>query len=156
MGKITRIIFASGNGIARAPMAKAILEQMLKEKNRKMEVLCRGLLVQFPEPLNQKAEAIMISNGINWDNFESQEIKAEDITEQTLLFTMSESECQQLRERFEEATEENTFVLSSFVGDELETMDPYGGLLQAYGLCFEMLRESIKKLVEKLEEEAYE
>jgi protein-tyrosine phosphatase len=38
------------------------------------------------------------------------------------------------------------------VGDELEIIDPYGGELPAYGLCYETLRKSIKKLVRMLNE----
>ena len=44
-------------------------------------------------------------------------------------------------------------VLTEYVGDELEILDPYGGALPAYGLCYETLRKSIKKLVKKLNEE---
>ena len=38
------------------------------------------------------------------------------------------------------------------VGDELEIIDPYGGTLQAYGLCYETMRKTILKLVNLLNE----
>ena len=47
---------------------------------------------------------------------------------------------------------EHVYVLSEFVGDELEILDPYGGALQNYGLCYESLRMTIKKLVKILNE----
>ena len=53
---------------------------------------------------------------------------------------------------FPEAQEENVQVLTELVGDELEILDPYGGTLQAYGLCFETMNKSIKKLVKLLNE----
>ena len=62
MEVVKRIIFAAGSGTSRAPMAAAIMERMLEGTG--VEVLARGIVVQFPEPLNQKAEAILISNGI--------------------------------------------------------------------------------------------
>ena len=37
-------------------------------------------------------------------------------------------------------------------GDELEILDPYGGSLQSYGLCYETMRKSIIKLVKLLNE----
>jgi len=43
-------------------------------------------------------------------------------------------------------------VLTELVGEELEIMNPYGGTLQSYGLCFETLRQTIKKLVKLLNE----
>ena len=51
-----------------------------------------------------------------------------------------------------EAQEENVQVLTELVGDELEILDPYGGTLQSYGLCFETMNKSIKKLVKLLNE----
>ena len=53
-------------------------------------------------------------------------------------------------EQFENANPEDVQVLTEYVGDELEILDPYGGALPAYGLCYETLRKSIKKLVKKL------
>ena len=53
---------------------------------------------------------------------------------------------------FPEAKEENVQVLTELVGDELEILDPYGGTLQSYGLCFETMNKSIKKLVKLLNE----
>ena len=43
--------------------------------------------------------------------------------------------------------------LSAYVGDELEIVDPYGGSLQVYGLCFEVLKNAIERLPKKLREE---
>ena len=109
-----------------------------------LEILSRGLVVQFQEPMNQKAEAVLISNGINMENYVSQQLTEEDLTEDALVITM---------EQFENAVPENIQVLTKYVGDELEILDPYGGALPAYGLCYETLRKSIKKLVKKLNEE---
>jgi maltose alpha-D-glucosyltransferase/alpha-amylase len=52
--------------------------------------------------------------------------------------------------RFENTHIENVYVLTDFVGEELEIFNPYGGSLQSYGLCYESLRKSIKKLVKIL------
>lgn len=148
MKKIKRIVFAVGSGTSRAPMAAGILKSMPQAAG--IEVEARGMLVQFPEPLNQKAEAVMISNGIIWENFSSSQLTEEDFSEGTLVFAMEASGRQKILDTYSNATEENTKVLSTFVGDELEIMDPYGGTLQTYGLCFEVLKKSMEKLVEHL------
>lgn len=151
MTEVRRIIFVDENGISRAPMAKALFTRVAG--NSSVEVLCRGLVVAFPEPLNQKAEAVMISNEIEVSDFTSEELMDDDITDETLVFTMDRTMQQQVLSRFAHATEDNTFVLGYYVGDELETMDPYGGSLQTYGLCFETLKETVVKLFHKLQEE---
>lgn len=148
MEKLERIIFVGRSGTCREPMAMGILQDI--SLKYEVEILARGLVVSFPEPMNGKAEAVLISNGINLDKFTSQELTDEDITENTVIFTMEEKQRQKVLKKFKNANIENVYVLTSFVGDELEILDPYGGQLQSYGLCYETLRKSIKKLVKIL------
>lgn len=148
MEKLERIIFVARSGTCREPMAMGILQDISLKYD--VEILARGLVVSFPEPMNGKAEAVLISNGINLENFTSKQLSNEDITENTLIFTMEEGQRKKVLEHYENTNIENVYVLTAFVGDELEILDPYGGPLQAYGLCYETLRKSIKKLVKIL------
>lgn len=148
MEKLERIIFVARSGTCREPMAMGILKDISLKYD--VEVLARGLVVAFPEPMNGKAEAVLISNGINLENFTSQQLTDEDITENTLILTMEKRQRKKVLEKFKNTNIENVYVLTNFVGDELEILDPYGGPLQAYGLCYETLRKSIKKLVKIL------
>ena len=150
MKQYNRILFVAESGTSRAPMAAGILsEYTLKHP---VTIECRGLVVLFPEPLNQKAEAVMISNGINWENFTSTQLEDEDFTDDTLVLTMEHSQLEKIFEKYPSAREENVYVLTELVGDELEILDPYGGSLQSYGLCYETMRKSIIKLVKLLNE----
>ena len=145
-----RIIFVAEAGTCRAPMAAALLkEYTLKHP---VEVLARGLVALFQEPLNQKAEAVMISNGVSTEGYVSTQLSDEDVDEDTLVLTMERSQCQKVLDICANAKEENVCVLTELVGEELEIMNPYGGTLQSYGLCFETLRQTIKKLVKLLNE----
>lgn len=150
MSKYNRIVFVGQSGTSREPMAKGILEDFTL--NHPVEIYARGLVVLFPEPMNQKAEAVLISNGINLSNFSSQQLTEEDLTEDTLVLTMEHVQMDKILEQYEHANPENIHVLTTYVGDELEILDPYGGALPSYGLCYETLRKSIKKLVTKLNE----
>ncbi|MCI8490234.1 MAG: phosphotyrosine protein phosphatase [Lachnospiraceae bacterium] len=131
-------------------MAAAILKDI--SPNREIEIAAKGLVVLFPEPLNQKAEAVMISNGLPVEGILSSALTAEDLAGDTLVLTMEEKQRQKVLEMFEEAEPEHVRVLTEFVGDELEIIDPYGGTLQMYGLCYETLVVSIRKLVNILNE----
>ncbi|MBR4026359.1 MAG: phosphotyrosine protein phosphatase [Lachnospiraceae bacterium] len=148
MEKLERIIFVGRSGNCRELMAMGILQDCVLKFP--VEVLARGLIVSFPEPINQKAEAVLISNGIILKNFSSVKLSNEDITENTLILTMTKSQREKVLNQYENTHIENVYVLTEFVGDELEILDPYGGGLPAYGLCYETLRKSIKKLVKML------
>jgi len=149
MKNINRVIFASGSGTSRAPMATAIFHATEHER----PIICeaRGLIVQFPEPLNQKAEAILISNGIELKDYSSKQLVDSDFTDNTLVITMEEAQKQKILSEYANATQENTYLLNELVGDELEVMDPYGGSVQTYGLCYEVLKASIEKLMRVIE-----
>ena len=147
---IDKIIFVAKSGTSREPMAAGIMNEFVLKKP--VEILARGLVVQFPEPMNQKAEAVLRSNGINTEGFTSKQLDIEEVTENTIILTMESSDRDKVLELYPEINPEHVYVLSEFVGDELEILDPYGGALQNYGLCYESLRMTIKKLVKILNE----
>lgn len=150
MKRYNKIIFIGDSGTSRSPMAEAIMkEYRLKYP---MEIENRAMIALFPEPLNQKAEAVLISNGIVVENHMSQQLEKEDFSENTLMIVMEERQREKILQDYECANQEHVQVLTQLVGDELEILNPYGGSLQAYGLCYETLNKSIKKLVDKLNE----
>ncbi len=148
--RIKRLIFVDEKGNARSAMACALFKKMYPDLG--IEALARGLVVSFGEPLNQKAEAVMAGKGLETEGFISVQLSDDDIKQGTLIFTMKESHRQRVIKDYAGANEKNTFVLSSFVGEELEIMDPYGGNLQVYGICLEALGSTLEELPEKLKE----
>ena len=55
-----KVIFVCKSGTCRAPMAAALLREC--NLKRDIEIEARGLVVLFPEPINQKAVAILKSH----------------------------------------------------------------------------------------------
>ena len=136
-------------------MAAALLKEC--PLKRPMEIVSRGLVVLFPEPLNQKAEAVMIGNGINLENFTSTPFRPEEVYLNTLVLTMEQKQRDRVRDLLgPDFPEEQVQTLNEYVGEELEIMDPYGATLPAYGVLFESLNRTIKKLAELLNGEKKE
>ena len=148
MNTYKKIIFADSAGNSRAPMAAELLKECTIKKS--IDIQARGIVVLFPEPLNQKAEAVLISNGITLENYMSSQLEEEDFAKDTLVIVMGNSEKQKILDLFSNAVPENVQVLTELVGDELEIMDPYGGTLQSYGICYETLSKSVRKLAAML------
>lgn len=145
-----KVIFVGESGTNRSAMAEAIFKTC--RLKRPLEIQRRGIVALFPEPINQKAEAVLISNGINVENHMSSQLKEEDFSEDTLMIVMEEVHKEKILTDYENADPENVQVLTDLVGDELEILNPYGGALQAYGLCYETLNKSLKKLADKMNE----
>lgn len=146
-----KIVFVAESGNCRESMAAGILRDIPIKGDP--EIIPRGLVVLFPEPLNQKAEAVMISNGLPTEGYLSSPLTAADLEGNVLVLAMEAKQRQKILEIFDEAEPEHVQVLTEFVGDELEIVNPYGGTLQMYGLCYETLLSSIRKLANLLNQE---
>ena len=146
-----RIIFVDENGTCRAPMAAEILRDCMPEFP--IEILSRGLIVLFPEPINQKAEAVMISNGLHLTGYQTAGLQESDLDETTLVICFEDVQKERIRAILPPTfPDEQIQVLHEIVGDELEIMNPYGAPLLSYGLLYESLNKSITKLAELMED----
>jgi protein-tyrosine-phosphatase len=152
--KVRRIIFVDLHGTTRAPMAAFIMKKNLDEMGLDLpvEIMARGLFQHFPEPLNPKSEAVLIGKGINTEGYHSEKFSDDEVTDKTIMFAMDSNGRDILLSDYSSPNEDNTFVLSYFVGEELETLNPYGEPIMTYGLCYEALKATTGKLIEKITE----
>ena len=127
MKKYDRLIFVSNSDTCRGPMAEAILKSKFLLSEREVE--SRGLVVLFPEPVNQKAEAILASHGL----------------------TMKDHTAKRIFQEHENV--QNTWQLSEYIKEETDVTEPVGGSLADYGACYELLDCMISSLVVVLNEE---
>ena len=141
-----KIIFVGRTGNNREVMAAALLKQ--KAIWTEPEILARGLVVLFEEPLNQKVEAILISSGIQLGNFTSTALTEEDFGRDVLVLTFDQKLKESIENKFEQA--QNVYVLTDVTGDELDIFDPHGQELVSYGLCFETIEKTLNRLVDVL------
>ncbi len=144
--KYRRVIFVSGADSARGPMAAELLRHC--DLKQEYVVDSRGIVVLFPEPSNQKAEAVMKSAQMTLADHSSQQFDGGDIREDTLVLTIDESQKEKVLSEYGES--DNVFTLNEFIEDNTEIPDPYGKPLAAYGECLEVLDKLIKKLADKL------
>lgn len=149
MKKYDRLIFVSNSDTCRGPMAEAILKSkfLLSE----LEVESRGLVVLFPEPVNQKAEAILASHGLTMKDHMAKMLEQEDFDERTLILVMEDALKQRIFQEHENV--QNTWQLSEYIKEETDVTEPVGGSLADYGACYELLDCMISSLVVVLNEE---
>jgi len=149
MKKYDRLIFVSNSDTCRGPMAEAILKSkfLLSE----LEVESRGLVVLFPEPVNQKAEAILASHGLTMKDHKAKMLEQEDFDERTLILVMEDALKQRIFQEHENV--QNTWQLSEYIKEETDVTEPVGGSLADYGACYELLDCMISSLVVVLNEE---
>lgn len=148
--KYRRIIFVSTTDNCRGPMAAELLRN--QDLVQEYEIESRGMVVLFPEPANQKAEAIMKSRQMTLCNHEAVQFGEKDLKEDTLVLTMEENQKWKIVSEYEFV--KNVYTLSEFAEIDGEISSPYGQPLTEYGKVFELLQEMIAKLAERLNAEA--
>lgn len=148
--KFRRVLFVSDSDNCRGPVAAELLrhEELLQE----YEIGSRGMVVLFPEPANQKAEAIMRSQKMTLEAHIATAIDKSDLDNETLVLTFEEKQKWKLVSQYENI--KHVYTLNEYIEDERMVRSAHGQPLVVYGENFELLRELIHKLAEKLNKEA--
>ena len=146
------ILVVSKSDTCIGPMAAATLRRALIDEN--ISVASRGVRVLFPEPINEKAEAVMISNGHKIEGYSAKALSEEDIDDDTMLVAMSEEEYRGISERFQQP--EHLYLLAGLIGEDVVLPEPYGQDFAAYGSCYETVERWMTMLAEVLEGEKEE
>lgn len=150
-----RLIFVDTDDTARAPMAAAIMEVLFRDELKlPCEILSRGLVSLFPQPLNQKAQAVLEENGFDAIRHNSSQLMQEDITPTTLILTMEENQKGKIWEEYEYAL--HVFSLPGYLKIQKDISALFGAPVTEYGECFQELKSLIQLLVEQLNKEVEE
>lgn len=148
--KYRKILFVSNSDNCRGPMAAELLRN--EETKQEYDIGSRGMVALFPEPANQKAEAIMRSHKMTLASHEATQLTQSDLTDETLVLTFSETQKWKIISEYEHV--KHVYTINEFVEDDRVVHSSHGQALAVYGENFELLRELIKKLAKKLDEEA--
>lgn len=144
-----KLIFVSESDTATGPMAEAILQREFLLED--ILIVSKGLVVLFPEPVNPKAEAVLVSHSLTMKDHISDQLTDDDFDDRTLILTIDSQQKDRLLKDYSGA--KNVFALSAYVQADEEVHDPYGGSLADYNHCFEMLNEQVLRLASILSAE---
>lgn len=137
-----KLIFVSGSDTATSPMAEAILSRIFQLED--ILILSKGLVALFPEPINPKAEAVLVSHNLPMKDHMSDQLQDTDFDDRTLILTMTRGEKDRLLRDFSNPM--NVFSLTEYILGEEEIEDPYGGSVADYGKYFDRLTGQIERL----------
>ena len=145
MANFSRIIFVDESNTDLSIIAETIMDRL--KADRKGEILSRGMVVLFPEPLNAKAEQVLQKHSMKPVTKESRELSEEDISETSLILTMQEAEKNRILERFDQAN--FVYTLREFAGEEGDLSEPHGSG-EDYERCFDRVLELVTAVADIL------
>jgi L-threonylcarbamoyladenylate synthase len=94
----------------------------------------------------------MRSHKMTLASHEATQLEQDDITDETLVLTFSENQKWKIISEYDYV--KHVYTFNEFVEDDREVRSAHGQPLVVYGENFELLRELVKKLATKLNEEA--
>lgn len=144
--QFTKLIFISTDNTSSSPLAEAIYHSLVSEKYP--EVISRGLVVLFEEPINPKVVLVARNHQLSLEDHHSMALMHEDITPETLILTMSEKQKQTVLEDYKET--EYVYTLNEFAGERKEVIDPYGEGLLEYEELYIALARMVKKAAARI------
>lgn len=144
-----QIIFVCTSNTLLSPLTEGIYRD--RSPKWMPKGISRGLVVLFEEPINPKCNVLLTKNGYTISSHsQSRKLSKEDLTETTLILTMTLSEKVKLIEEFEH--EDNVYTLGEYVGEDTDMTDPGGSEEEKYRECFDELVYRVDKLIRKLKE----
>jgi protein-tyrosine-phosphatase len=145
-----KILFIGTDNACPSILAEAVMNSIKGDRNLIVE--SRGLVVLFPEPLNPKAVAVLKSKGMEPSKKYTQAfLPQEDVTEGTLILTMSEKEKEQVLELQNQfAAPAEVYTLAEVSHQQGDILTPYGGTLADYGAYYEYIDIVVKMAAERL------
>lgn len=149
MSRFKKVIFVSTGGTCRSILAKAIYNNI--NENENIEIMSRGLVVLFEEPVNPKAAAIAKSKGLSIENEKSEQLTMEDFGDDTLIIVMTDLLKKKVYEDFHDAV--NVYSIREFTGEAVDVEANYGGELADYGNQYEYLEKLTARVKDRVENE---
>lgn len=147
MRRYNKILFVCEDNTATSLMAEQICKSMVTDEAVTIE--SRGMVVLFPEPINPKAQVVLINHGFSLEEDRvAKMLDLDDLDDGTLVLTMTVAQKDRIVRDFMNVG--SVYSMLGFIEEENDMMDPYGGTLVEYEECFATLSRVIKKIVIKL------
>lgn len=126
-------------------MAETVLHRL--KRGRELDVISRGLVVLFPEPVNAKAVQILKNHYSEPRRREAQALETKDITATTLILTMTEREKRRVMDKYPMAN--FVYTLREFAGESGDVDEP-GGVIENYEACYKRILRLVTAVCETL------
>lgn len=144
-----KVILVGYDNLTRSIIAEAVLKKILEEKEiSNVEVLSRGLVVLFSEPISPKAEAVLYEHGCGASGKRSSELTQEDVENADIILTMGKEEVDRIREKYDVQT--TCMFLGTFIDMEEEIPPVSEDTKEAYENCYEVTRQAMEAAADRL------
>ncbi|MCI5504757.1 MAG: hypothetical protein PUH88_03735 [Lachnospiraceae bacterium] len=144
-----KIIIVGENNLCRSFMGEAILRGLLQKKAvSDIEVISRGLVVLFSEPVSPIAAALLREHGYVIEEFRSSQLTQEELDSADLVLTMTGEQTERIRTDFD--TQTTCMSIGTFIDMEEEIPVITEDTRESYENCFTVLEQLMEAVADRV------
>ena len=147
------ILFVCTGNLCRSPMAEGMLRHRMAEEglDSRYEVASAGTWGVQGSAASENAVAVMAERGIDIAEHRARTVSAPDVAAADLILVMSR-EHQHVLENTWPQYQWKVHRLSEMAGKRRDVQDPYGGPIEEYRACADVIAEYIDQGLEQIVE----
>ena len=130
--------------VCRSPMAAGLLRQRLAadNANARHRVLSAGVWAADGEPASENAITAMAGRGIDISDHRSHSLTTDEIARADLILVMTREHARLVRQTWPQYAWK-VYLLSEMTRKRRDVEDPYGGSIEEYRACADLLAQYI-------------
>ncbi len=134
------VLFVCTGNLCRSPMAEGLLQHKLAlaDLADRHEVHSVGVWALDGRPASPNAVAVMAERGIDIQDHTARSITASDVAEADLILVMSREHAEVIRNTWPQY-DWQVYLLSEMAGKRKDVEDPYGGSIEEYRACADVI-----------------
>ena len=144
-----KIVIIGENNLCRSFMAEVILRGLIKRKNiSDIEVISRGLVVLFSEPVSPMAVSILNRHGYEISEFRSSQLTEEDLESSDLALTMTKEQAEQVKTNFKAQT--TCLSVGTFIDIEEKVPEVTEDTPEDFEKCFQSIESWMEAVADRI------